>query len=157
MDRQRVGEYAALQRARGRTIVLTNGCFDVLHLGHVRYLEQARSLGDILIVGLNSDASVRVLKGSDRPVNPELDRAGVLGALSCVDSVVVFEEATPARLITEIRPDVYVKGGDYTAEALPERALVESLGGRVTTLDHVTGRSTTSLLARIRSAADVIE
>ncbi len=91
MQRQRIAEYAALHRAAGRTVVLTNGCFDVLHLGHVRYLEQARGLGDILIVGLNSDASVRALKGQDRPLNPEPDRAGVLAALSCVDCVVVFE------------------------------------------------------------------
>lgn len=137
--------------AHGCRVVLTNGCFDVLHLGHVSYLQQARRLGEILVVGVNSDRSVRQLKGAGRPLNPSADRAGVLSALSCVDCVVVFDELTPRRLIEAVRPDVYVKGGDYTLEELSERELVESLGGRVAVLGYVPDRSTTSLISRIRA------
>jgi rfaE bifunctional protein nucleotidyltransferase chain/domain len=141
------------ERARGGRIVFTNGCFDVLHAGHVGFLEQARTLGDVLVVAVNSDRSVRRLKGVDRPVNGEDDRTVVLTALSCVDYVVVFDADTPARLIERVRPDVYVKGGDYHADLLPEAELVGRLGGRVEILDYVPDRSTSAVIERIRSRA----
>jgi len=145
---------AALHRRRlGRRIVLTSGCFDVLHVGHVRYLRQARRLGDLLVVGINSDDSVRTLKGPERPINSMADRAEILAALSCVDLVTIFSELTPHRLIELTRPDVFVKGGDYRLEDLPERELVEALGGRVVIVDHVRGASTTSLIGTIRNRA----
>ncbi|MER7443669.1 D-glycero-beta-D-manno-heptose 1-phosphate adenylyltransferase [Micromonospora avicenniae] len=139
------------QRDSGRSVVFTNGCFDVLHRGHVRYLEQARTLGDLLIVAVNSDESVRRLKGADRPVNPVEDRAALLAALSCVDHVVVFEEDSPASLIKVVRPDVYVKGGDYPPEMVPEAPLVRRLGGQVRTLGYVPDRSTSQIIERIRT------
>jgi D-beta-D-heptose 7-phosphate kinase/D-beta-D-heptose 1-phosphate adenosyltransferase len=139
-----------VHRAAGRSIVFTNGCFDVLHRGHVAYLNRAKQLGDVLIVGVNSDASVRRLKGVERPLNPAEDRAAVLAALSCVDHLVVFEGDTPADVLEAVRPDVYVKGGDYTAQMLPETPLVERLGGQVRIVDYVEDRSTTGLIERIR-------
>ncbi|MET7948779.1 D-glycero-beta-D-manno-heptose 1-phosphate adenylyltransferase [Micromonospora sp. NPDC005324] len=142
-----VAEY----REAGRSVVFTNGCFDVLHRGHVRYLEQARALGDLLIVAVNSDGSVRRLKGPDRPVNPVEDRSALLAALACVDHVVVFEEDSPAALIEAVRPDVYVKGGDYPPELVPEAPLVRRLGGQVRTLGYVPDRSTSAIIERIRS------
>ncbi|MEH1093913.1 D-glycero-beta-D-manno-heptose 1-phosphate adenylyltransferase [Micromonospora sp. CPCC 205739] len=138
-------------RRAGRSIVFTNGCFDVLHPGHVRYLEQARALGDLLVVAVNSDGSVRRLKGPDRPVNPVEDRITLLAALSCVDHVVVFEEDSPAKLIETVRPDVYVKGGDYPPEMVPEAPLVRRLGGQVRTLGYVPDRSTSAIIDRIRA------
>ncbi|MEU7926586.1 D-glycero-beta-D-manno-heptose 1-phosphate adenylyltransferase [Micromonospora sp. NPDC049107] len=141
----------AEHREAGRSVVFTNGCFDVLHPGHVRYLEQARALGDLLIVAVNSDGSVRRLKGPDRPVNPVEDRGALLAALSCVDHVVVFEEDSPAALIEAVRPDVYVKGGDYPPELVPEAPLVRRLGGQVRTLGYVADRSTSAIIERIRS------
>ena len=131
--------------------MFTNGCFDVLHPGHVRYLTQARALGDLLIVAVNSDGSVRRLKGADRPVNPVEDRIALLAALACVDHVVVFEEDSPARLIEAVRPDVYVKGGDYPPEMVPEAPLVRRLGGQVRTLGYVPDRSTSAIIDRIRA------
>lgn len=141
----------AEHRRAGRSIVFTNGCFDVLHPGHVRYLTQARALGDLLVVAVNSDGSVRRLKGPDRPVNPVEDRAALLAALECVDHVVVFEEDSPAKLIEAVRPDVYVKGGDYPPEMVPEAPLVRRLGGQVRTLGYVPDRSTSAIIDRIRS------
>jgi rfaE bifunctional protein nucleotidyltransferase chain/domain len=138
-------------RRAGRSVVFTNGCFDVLHRGHVRYLEQARALGDLLVVAVNSDGSVRRLKGSDRPVNPVEDRVALLAALACVDHVVVFEEDSPTRLIEVVRPDVYVKGGDYPPEMVPEAPLVRRLGGQVRTLGYVPDRSTSAIIDRIRA------
>lgn len=138
------------ERSRGHRIVLTGGCFDILHVGHVSYLRQARQLGDVLVVGLNSDSSVRSLKGPSRPVNQAWARAAVLASLSCVDRVVVFDEPTPHRLIATVRPHVYAKGGDYTRDTLPEWSLVEQLGGRVEILPHVPGYSTSGLIARLR-------
>jgi D-beta-D-heptose 7-phosphate kinase / D-beta-D-heptose 1-phosphate adenosyltransferase len=137
-------------RGEGQTIVLTNGCFDVLHRGHTRYLNQAKQLGDILVVALNSDDSVRLLKGPDRPINPVADRAAVIAALSCVDYVTVFDTATPIPLIDRLRPEIYAKGGDYSPEMLAETSAVESYGGRVAILDYVAERSTTALVQRIR-------
>ncbi|MGN9811088.1 D-glycero-beta-D-manno-heptose 1-phosphate adenylyltransferase [Micromonospora sp. BQ11] len=141
----------AEHRSAGRSVVFTNGCFDVLHRGHVRYLEQARALGDLLVVAVNSDGSVRRLKGTDRPVNPVEDRVALLAALACVDHVVVFEEDSPSRLIEVVRPDVYVKGGDYPPEMVPEAPLVRRLGGQVRTLGYVPDRSTSAIIDRIRA------
>jgi rfaE bifunctional protein nucleotidyltransferase chain/domain len=142
---------AADHRRAGRSVVFTNGCFDVLHPGHVRYLSQARALGDLLVVAVNSDGSVRRLKGPDRPVNPVEDRTALLAALACVDHVVVFEEDSPAGLIEAVRPDVYVKGGDYPPEMVPEAPLVRRLGGQVRTLGYVPDRSTSAIIDRIRA------
>ncbi|SCF02428.1 rfaE bifunctional protein, domain II [Micromonospora haikouensis] len=139
------------RRGAGRSVVFTNGCFDVLHPGHVRYLEQARALGDLLVVAVNSDGSVRRLKGPDRPVNPVEDRVALLAALACVDHVVIFEEDSPAGLIEVVRPDVYVKGGDYPPEMVPEAPLVRRLGGQVRTLGYVPDRSTSAIIDRIRA------
>ncbi|TQM79505.1 rfaE bifunctional protein kinase chain/domain/rfaE bifunctional protein nucleotidyltransferase chain/domain [Saccharothrix saharensis] len=135
-------------RARGGTVVATGGCFDLLHAGHVRTLRAARSLGDCLVVCLNSDASVRRLKGPDRPVTKEQDRVEVLRALGCVDDVVVFEDDTPERVLAALRPDVWVKGGDYTVESLPEADLVKGWGGRTVVVPYHRGRSTTEMLSR---------
>lgn len=139
-----------LHRA-GQKIVFTNGCFDILHAGHVRYLERARSFGDCLVLGLNTDASVRGNKGPSRPINSELDRAEVVGALKSVDYVVLFGEKTAETIIAKVRPDVYVKGGDYTLETLPEAKIVQSYGGRVEFVQMVVGRSTTNVIKKIEA------
>ncbi len=139
-------------RASGRRIVFTNGCFDILHHGHISYLNRAKAMGDVLVVGLNSDASVRALKGPTRPINEEEDRAALLAALSCVDRVVLFDDPTPSRLIEAIRPDLFVKGGDYTIATLPEAPLVQSLGGEVKLLPFLDDRSTTGIIERIRAS-----
>jgi D-beta-D-heptose 7-phosphate kinase / D-beta-D-heptose 1-phosphate adenosyltransferase len=143
-----------VERERGRRIVFTNGCFDLLHRGHATYLSRAKSLGDLLVVGVNDDDSMRRIKGADRPINPLEDRCELLSALSAVDLVVPFSERTPERVIAEIRPDVFVKGGDYTVDMLPEAALVEQLGGIVRILPYVEERSTTRLIERIRGGVD---
>jgi D-beta-D-heptose 7-phosphate kinase / D-beta-D-heptose 1-phosphate adenosyltransferase len=139
------------ERAQGRRIVFTNGCFDVLHRGHTSYLRQARQLGDVLVVAVNGDDSVRRLKGDGRPINAALDRANVLAALSCVDYVTVFETDTPVPLIEALKPDVYAKGGDYTPEMLEEAETVRSYGGQVCIVDYVPSQSTTLVVNRIRS------
>jgi D-beta-D-heptose 7-phosphate kinase/D-beta-D-heptose 1-phosphate adenosyltransferase len=136
-------------RANGETLVFTNGVFDLLHRGHVEYLEEARLLGDRLIVGLNSDASVTRLKGPTRPLVPEDERAEVLAALECVDLVVVFDDDTPEQLIREVAPRVLAKGGDWALDAIVGREFVESLGGRVARVPLREGRSTTSIVERI--------
>ena len=138
-------------RASGRRLVVTNGCFDLLHLGHVTYLETARNQGDALLVGVNSDESVRQLKGAGRPLNEELDRAAVVAALASVDGVCVFAERTAARFLAAAQPDVYVKGGDYTVETLnaDERRTVEQAGGRIVIIPFVPGKSTTEMLKKI--------
>ncbi|GAA4023803.1 D-glycero-beta-D-manno-heptose-7-phosphate kinase [Allokutzneria multivorans] len=138
-------------RAAGQRIVFTNGCFDVLHRGHVAYLNQAKRLGDVLVVALNSDKGVRRLKGPERPVNTESDRAAVLAGLSCVDHVVLFDDDTPAELLRALRPEVYAKGGDYTPEMLPETPIVHALGGEVRILDYLSDHSTTAVIDRIRT------
>ncbi len=132
-------------------MVFTNGCFDLLHPGHVSYLRSARALGDALVVGLNSDASVKRLKGPERPVVPEGDRAAVLVALESVDAVVVFEEDTPVRLLRELKPAVYVKGGDYRIEDLPEAKVAAKIGAEVRILPFEPGYSTTALIERIKN------
>ena len=152
MPRDEVRAYAAALRAAGQRVVFTNGCFDILHAGHVRYLVAARALGDYLILGLNSDASVRRLKGEMRPVNDEHDRAEVVGALKSVDAVVIFGEDTAEELIAEVRPDVYVKGGDYTRETLPEARIVERCGGEVAFIPLVAGKSTTNIIRRMQES-----
>lgn len=152
IQRQALPEWRERIRAEGRKLVVTNGCFDILHRGHVEYLAAARQQGDLLLVGLNSDASVRVLKGPERPLNTEEDRAVVLAALESVSAVCVFSEKSAAAFLAEARPDVYVKGGDYTLETLDqeERALVERAGGKIVILPLVPGKSTTALLNRTR-------
>lgn len=144
--------FCEILRKGKRRIVFTNGCFDILHAGHVRYLAQARSFGDCLILGLNTDASVRRLKGENRPINSELDRAEVVGGLRSVDYVVLFDEPTAEDLIQRVRPDVYVKGGDYTLETLPEAKIVGRYGGRVEFIRMVEGRSTTNVIEKIKKA-----
>ncbi|MGP3975310.1 D-glycero-beta-D-manno-heptose 1-phosphate adenylyltransferase [Streptomyces sp. 8N114] len=139
---------AAAVRARGGTVVATGGCFDLLHAGHVGMLQNARRTGDCLIVCLNSDVSVRRLKGEGRPITPEADRISVLAGLDCVDAIAVFDENTPERLLRELRPHVWVKGGDYGTERLPEAATLEEWGGRVLLLPYLDGRSTTALARR---------
>jgi rfaE bifunctional protein nucleotidyltransferase chain/domain len=135
---------------RKRKVVFTNGCFDLIHLGHVRYLKEAKSLGDILVVGLNSDSSVKKLKGKGRPILPQEARAEIISSLSSVDYVVIFDEETPERLISLLKPDVHVKGGDYLGKEIPERRLVESYGGKVVLASKVEGYSTTSLIEKIK-------
>ncbi|MGI8554520.1 MAG: D-glycero-beta-D-manno-heptose 1-phosphate adenylyltransferase [Dehalococcoidia bacterium] len=141
----------ASYRRQGRRIVFTNGCFDILHRGHVTYLSRAKALGDILIVGVNSDQSVERLKGQGRPINSLEDRVQVLAALSCVDHIVSFDEDTPSNLIRAIWPDIFAKGGDYTRDTLPEAPLVEAQGGKVHLLPYLEDRSTTTMIERIRS------
>jgi rfaE bifunctional protein nucleotidyltransferase chain/domain len=146
---------AKLGRPRDVRVVFTNGVFDVLHRGHVEYLSRARSLGDLLVVGLNTDASVRRLgKGADRPVNPQDDRAYVLAGLAAVDCVTPFDEDTPRELIAALLPDVLVKGGDYTRDTIVGADEVEAAGGRVEVIPLVPGRSTTSILQRVRQGAE---
>ncbi|HET9963051.1 MAG TPA: D-glycero-beta-D-manno-heptose 1-phosphate adenylyltransferase [Nitrospiraceae bacterium] len=141
------------RREQQHRIVFTNGCFDLMHIGHIRYLQAARDLGELLIVGVNSDESVRSLnKGTDRPIVPEAQRAEVLAALSCVDYVVIFPEPDPGKLIEALQPDILVKGGDWTADRIIGRTTVEARGGRVQTIPLVPGVSTTALVQRIRSS-----
>ncbi len=142
-------------QGRGLKVVFTNGCFDLLHPGHVAYLEEARSLGDALLVAVNTDASVRRLgKGGTRPVNPEADRGRVLAGLAAVDRVVLFQEDTPQEILTELQPDVLVKGGDYRLEQVVGREVVLARGGQVRLLPFRTGYSTSLLLERLRSLKD---
>lgn len=147
----KIASFCATLREAGATVVFTNGCFDILHAGHVRYLEKARSFGDCLVLGLNTDASVRGNKGPSRPINSELDRAEVVGALKSVDYVVLFGEKTAETIIAKVRPNVYVKGGDYTLETLPEAKIVQSYGGRVEFVQMVADRSTTNVIEKIKN------
>ena len=140
-----------VRRSRGERIVFTNGCFDILHVGHARYLAEARALGDLLVVGLNSDRSVRGLKGAGRPIVPEAERAEMLAHLESVDYVSLFDEERPDALIDSVRPHVHAKGGDYRPEDLPEAAVVRRHGGEVVVLSLVEGKSTTNLVEAIRS------
>ena len=150
-----IAEAAALVarlRAVGKTIVFTNGVFDLLHPGHVRYLQRARALGDALIVGVNSDRSVRAIKGAARPVVPADERAEVLAALACVDAVVVFDAETPHELIAALQPDVLVKGADWAEDDIVGRDVVEARGGRVVRMEPLSGFSTTGLIEKVRAA-----
>ncbi|HEV8243496.1 MAG TPA: D-glycero-beta-D-manno-heptose 1-phosphate adenylyltransferase [Nitrospirales bacterium] len=139
------------RRARKERIVFTNGCFDLLHVGHTRYLQEARKLGDCLVVGLNSDASVRAIKSDGRPVVPQAQRAEVLAALACVDHVVIFDEPDPQNLIARVQPDILVKGGDWPIDQIVGREIVQARGGRVVTIPLVPDVSTTSLIRRIKT------
>lgn len=139
-------------RKEHKTIVTTNGCFDILHVGHVRYLEQAKSYGDVLIVALNSDKSVKKIKGESRPINNENDRAEVLSALRSVDYVVLFEEESPIDLLLHIKPDVHTKGADYTIETLPEAKGIMDAGGRIEFIPFVQGKSTTSVIEKMKKS-----
>jgi len=143
--------WSAGQRAQGHTVVFTNGVFDLLHPGHVRYLAAARALGDVLVVGLNTDASVQRNKGPDRPFTPELERAELLRALESVDAVVLFGEETPHALIAAVQPDVLVKGADWAADAIVGRDIVEGRGGRVVRMPVECGYSTSAIVSRIRT------
>jgi D-beta-D-heptose 7-phosphate kinase/D-beta-D-heptose 1-phosphate adenosyltransferase len=151
IDREESAAYAAAIRAAGGTVVFTNGVFDLLHPGHVRYLREAASLGDVLIVGLNTDASVRRNKGEGRPITPELERAEMVGALECVGAVTLFDEDTPARVIQAVQPDVLVKGADWPANQIVGRDTVEARGGRVIRIAVEQGHSTSALLDKIRA------
>ncbi|HET9794328.1 MAG TPA: D-glycero-beta-D-manno-heptose 1-phosphate adenylyltransferase [Thermoanaerobaculia bacterium] len=152
LSRRQAADAAEKLRREGRKLVFANGAFDLLHVGHVRYLEAARREGDFLVVGVNSDASVRRLKGEGRPILPEGERAELVAALRCVDAVVVFDESSPAALIGELRPSVHAKGTDYTPESVPERAAVEEAGGRVVIVGDPKDHATTALVARLRGA-----
>jgi D-glycero-beta-D-manno-heptose 1-phosphate adenylyltransferase len=139
------------KRAKKKKVVFTNGCFDILHVGHVNYLQQAKELGDFLVIGLNSDKSVKKLKGPERPINSEKDRALVLSCLEMVDLVVIFEEDTPIETLEILKPSIHVKGGDYVAEELPEYKTVTNNGGKVEIVKFVAGYSTTSVIDRLNS------
>ncbi|HME93260.1 MAG TPA: adenylyltransferase/cytidyltransferase family protein [Methylomirabilota bacterium] len=149
LDVEAAGRLASSWRAQGKRLVLANGCFDLLHVGHVRYLRAARALGDALVVGLNSDASVRRLKGAGRPVMPAVERAELVAAVSGVDAVVIFEEDSADALIARLRPDVHAKGTDYTAQTVPERSTVESVGAKVAIAGDPKTHSTKDLIATI--------
>ena len=151
VKRENLQELLSKLRKDGKTIVTTNGCFDILHVGHVRYLEETKKFGDVLIVALNSDKSVRRLKGEGRPINNENDRAEVLNALKSVDYVVLFNEDSPADLLAEIKPDVHTKGADYTVETLPEAKIILENGGRLEFISFVEGKSTTSTISKINA------
>lgn len=146
-----LAERLETHRQKGEKIVTTNGVFDVLHIGHVRYLQQARALGDLLVVGINTDDCTRRLKGENRPFVPEAERAEMLLALRCVDYVALFDEPTPMQLLEALRPDIHTKGGDYDVEQMPETQIVRRYGGEVVILPFVEGHSTTSLAHRIAS------
>lgn len=150
VDRKDIGEIIKTLKAKGKKVVATNGCFDILHVGHVRYLQKSKSFGDILVVGLNSDISVKILKGETRPINPQEDRAEVLCALACVDYVVMFDEKTPVDLLDLIKPDIYTKGGDYTLETLPEADVILKNNGKVEFIDFVEGKSTTKIIDKMK-------
>lgn len=153
LSRQDTRSLIDRRRAAGAVVVFTNGVFDLLHPGHRRYLQQARALGDMLIVGLNSDASVRRNKGPERPINPESERAEVVAALECVDAVVIFDEDTPAEIVRACQPDILVKGADWPEDQIVGRDTVEARGGRVVRMPVEAGYSTTALVERIKRAA----
>ncbi len=150
--REELAPVLTVLQERGKKVVFTNGCFDLMHVGHTRYLQAARALGDVLVVGVNTDASVRALqKGADRPIVPDLQRAEIVASLACVDYVVLFAEPEPKNLIMLLEPDVLVKGGDWPLDQIVGREVVEGKGGTVTTIPLVPGISTTTLIQRIRS------
>ncbi|MGC4081836.1 MAG: D-glycero-beta-D-manno-heptose 1-phosphate adenylyltransferase [Vicinamibacterales bacterium] len=153
LSRENAATFAAEQRANGRRVVFTNGVFDLLHPGHVRYLQQARALGDVLIVAINTDRSVRGNKGPDRPITPEDERAEVLAALECVDAVTIFDEPTPFDVISQLQPDVLVKGADWAHDAIVGRDIVEARGGRVVRIPVEHGHSTTAIVRKIKGDA----
>ena len=149
ISREELITAAAAARAKGRVVVFTNGCFDIIHRGHTQYLAEAKALGDVLVVGVNTDRSVRALKGETRPIVPEDDRAHVVAALSSVDLVCLFDEDTPLELITGLGPDILVKGAGYERDTIVGADFVEGLGGKVVTIEELRGRSTRGIIARI--------
>lgn len=153
LTREQLQQRVALWKQEGKRLVFTNGCFDLLHVGHLRLLQKARSMGDLLIVGVNTDESVRALKGAERPIVPEAERAELVAGLECVDYVVLFPETTAEELLRIIHPDYYVKGGDYTERDLPEAERVVEQGGFMVILPYEEGYSTTALLQRIQAQA----
>ncbi len=136
-------------KKEGKKVVFTNGCFDLLHVGHIKYLQKAKTYGDILVVAINSDESIKAIKGDTRPLMPQEDRAYILSALSCIDYVLIFEEPDPVRVISELIPDVLIKGGDYQVNEIKGREIVTSVGGKVLTIPEVKGKSTTNLIQTI--------
>lgn len=150
INREQIASFVQKLHQSGKTVVATNGCFDILHVGHVRYLQETKSYADYSIVLLNSDKSVKSIKGPTRPINNENDRAEVLCALSCVDYVVLFDEDSPRNLLDEIKPDVYTKGADYTMETLPEADIMRKNGTRVEFIKFVEGKSTTSTIEKMK-------
>jgi rfaE bifunctional protein nucleotidyltransferase chain/domain len=151
--RKEIVGHVLRERAAGKSIAFANGCFDLVHVGHVRFLQGAAETADVLVLGLNSDSSVCTLKGAGRPYMPEGERAEILAALRCIDYVVIFDERSPAALIEEIRPDIHCKGTDYTAESVPEAAIVEKVGGRVVIVGDPKDHSTTELISRVRDGS----
>jgi rfaE bifunctional protein nucleotidyltransferase chain/domain len=149
IERQALPELAKTLQKQGKTVVFTNGCFDILHAGHVRYLTAARKLGDCLIVGLNSDASVQRLKGPTRPINQEQDRAEVLAGLYAVDYIIIFSDHTAEGLVAELQPDIYAKGGDYSIDRLPEAKIVAAYGGKTILIPEVKGKSSSRIIAKM--------
>lgn len=149
VQRKDISKLIESLKEQGKQIVTTNGCFDILHVGHVRYLQATKNFADIMVVCLNSDVSVKKIKGPDRPINNENDRAEILCALECVDYVVLFDEASPVDLLCEMKPDVYTKGADYTIDTLPEAKPVMENGGRVEFISFVEGKSTTNVIKKI--------
>lgn len=151
LDRNRLIARVAIQRKNGARIILANGCFDLLHVGHIRYLEGAKQLGDILIVGINCDEQVKILKGENRPFIPERERAEIVAALRAVDYVTIFPEPTVTELIKAIRPDIHAKGTDYTTDSVPERDVVRSYGGRVAIVGDPKNHSSTEMRGQVSS------
>lgn len=154
LSRETAAKLVAELKLQGKRVVFTNGCFDILHVGHLRYLNEAKKQGDILIVGVNSDVSVRKLKGPTRPINNEIDRAELLSGLKAVDFTVIFDELTPIETLEKIKPSIHVKGGDYKKEELPETVTVEKNGGEVRILAFVEGKSTTNIVNKIQFKKD---
>lgn len=150
VSREHLKEQLQKLRQEGKAIVFTNGCFDILHVGHVRYLREAKKLGDVLVLALNSDASVRTIKGEKRPLVPEEERADIMASLACIDYVVIFSEPTPQELIEYLQPDILVKGGDWTEDAIAGADFVKAAGGRVVTIPLTVGKSTTNIVEKIR-------
>ena len=149
LDRENVGNFIFDLKKQNKKVVFTNGVFDILHVGHLTYLEEAKSFGDILIVGINSDSSVKINKGDKRPINSEQDRAKMILGLKPVDYVVIFDEKTPMEIISKIKPDIHIKGGDYKKDDLPETPIVESNWGKVKILSFIDNKSTTGVIEKI--------
>ena len=150
VEKSKIAEFLKELKSSNKKVVMTNGCFDILHAGHVRYLKESKKFGDILIVGLNSDSSVKALKGPSRPINSEMDRAEVLAGLESVNYIIIFDEISPVKLLDEVKPDIYTKGADYTVETLPEAETVMKNGGKIKFINLVEGKSTTKIIDKIK-------
>ena len=154
VDRNNIRKIVVDLQKQGKTVVTTNGCFDILHVGHVRYLQKTKEFADYSVVLLNSDKSVKAIKGNSRPINTESDRAEILCALSCVDFVVIFDESSPKDLLDEIKPNIHTKGADYTIETLPEADVIIKNAGRIEFIDFVEGKSTTNTINKMKQSAN---